>query len=316
MDEDTQTLECRFNGMTGGYWRPFTVACEPLTCRYRPPSASTDSIREIIYSPNTTTHQQYETMATYTCPKNRSMLPIIEDEWSFDYSDSAGIIQELNATCTLEGTWQIDGGVIGETCTGTAGNPIEDCDRPKIPKCVDKNKYCTDPPPIPKFAKRNDINVAAPGYKTHPGTVYYYYCPLSNWAFDYTYDESQPSYFFTNNVNNMTITCDPEGFWKVDFPMEGETCINKQPNGTCESVFIPDCVDRTVYCKNINTPGGADRTLLNQPNSNNEREYSTIINFKCPEINWFFGYSLPVPFISYAYSTNIGNTNITCNEYG
>ena len=211
LDEDTQTLECRFNDTTGGYWWPFAVPCEPLSCRYKPPNRSIDSKREIVYSPNTTTHQQYKTMVTYTCPRNQSMLPIIEDEWSFDYSDSAGIIQELNATCTLDGTWQIDGGVIGETCPGTAGNPIEDCDQPKIPKCVDKNKYCTDPPTIPKFANRNDINIAAPGYKIHPGTVFYYYCPLSNWAFDYSYDESLPSYIFTNNVNNMTITCDPEG---------------------------------------------------------------------------------------------------------
>jgi len=40
----------------------------------------------------------------------------------------------------------------------------------------------------------------------------------------------------------------------VDYPMEGETCLGKQSDGSCQTVYIPDCVDRNVYCSNVSTP--------------------------------------------------------------
>jgi hypothetical protein len=56
-----------------------------------------------------------------------------------------------------------------------------------------------------------EVNRVLEDYLTIPGTQIYYHCPTPNWAFDYTYDETQPSFYFTKNVNNVTITCDEEG---------------------------------------------------------------------------------------------------------
>jgi hypothetical protein len=67
----------------------------------------------------------------------------------------------------------------------------------------------------------------------------------------------------------------------------------------------------------VTTPGGdATRKLLKQPNGDNEKEYTTSIEFACPSGMWFFDYALPIPFVSYYYSTNIPKAILTCNEYG
>ena len=42
-------------------------------------------------------------------------------------------------------------------------------------------------------------------------TVLTYTCNTQNWAFSYPYDETQPSFAFTNNVDNITITCNYSG---------------------------------------------------------------------------------------------------------
>ena len=42
-------------------------------------------------------------------------------------------------------------------------------------------------------------------------TVLTYTCNTPNWAFSYPYDESQPSFAFTNNLDNITIACNYSG---------------------------------------------------------------------------------------------------------
>ena len=44
----------------------------------------------------------------------------------------------------------------------------------------------------------------------------------------------------TENINNMTIACNQQGFWEADFRIEDQTCVNKQDAGGCEYIFIPD----------------------------------------------------------------------------
>ena len=39
---------------------------------------------------------------------------------------------------------------VGESCTGNTGD-LEKCERPEIPVCVDRNKYCTGPPVVIRF---------------------------------------------------------------------------------------------------------------------------------------------------------------------
>ena len=213
--------------------------------------------------------------------------------------------------------WVISGGPIGETCEGATGTE-ERCLEPVIPDCVDKNPYCSYPPLASDNGKMIVMNRPLDDYLTVPGTTMYYYCPTPNWAFDYSYDTTQPSFYFTKNVNNITITCNEEGFWDPDYFIEGETCVNKQPNGGCEKIYIPACVDRNVYCTDVTTPTDASRTLLEQPNYLSEKVYSTMIEFNCAPkgSQWYFDYALPEPFISFYYSTNIPKATVTCNEYG
>ena len=209
----------------------------------------------------------------------------------------------------------MEGGPVGETCEGATGTE-ERCSKPKIPDCVDKNPYCSYPPEKPKNGKLIETERPLDDYLTVPGTILYYYCPTPNWAFDYGYDTSLPSFYFTKNVNNLTITCNENGFWNVNHQIDGETCINPQPDGSCEKIFIPECVDRNVYCNELTTPTDAAKSILNQPNPISERVYDTVIEYSCPQTNWYFDYNLPVPFISFYYSTNIDKATLTCNSYG
>ena len=103
-------------------------------------------------------------------------------------------------------------------------------------------------------------------------------------------------------------------FWEVDHPAEGETCLGQQPNNTCQAVAIPKCVDRNVYCSAV--PAPANASVLTLPVDNNPQKVGTVIQFTCPDRNWFFNYSVPANLISFYYSTNINVTSVTCNTHG
>ncbi len=107
-------------------------------------------------------------------------------------------------------------------------------------------------------------------------------------------------------------------FWEYDYGIEGETCVNKQPDGTCERIYIPDCEDRTVYCNNLRTPDDATKTLLEQPNHLNERERGTKVKFECPTHGYYFNYAVPPAeeFVSYFYTKNLDYHILECNEFG
>lgn len=141
-----------------------------------------------------------------------------------------------------------------------------------------------------------------------------YTCDFPGWAFDYSYDETLPSFAYTTNIDNITITCNYSTYWEYDNGIDGETCINEQPDGTCGKIVIPECVDRSVYCKPLTTPGGAVKELIEQPNTDNEYEYGTKIQFTCPLPSHYFDYSVPSDLISFFYSTNINTTILTCND--
>ena len=44
------------------------------------------------------------------------------------------------------------------------------------------------------------------------GTQLTYYCSKFNWAFGYKYNLQVPSFAFTKNINNLTITCNGNGY--------------------------------------------------------------------------------------------------------
>ena len=209
----------------------------------------------------------------------------------------------------------MSGGPKGESCKESVGIE-EKCRSPNIPNCVDKNKYCSLPPMPPQNGTMDIIEQPLQNYLTIPGTKVVYECPSQNWAFDYEYDETLPSFYFTENINNMTITCNQQGFWKADFQIEDQTCVNKQDGGGCEYIFIPDCVDRNVYCSDLPLPANATKTIANSPSNSSENIYTTVVELECNDKNWYFNYSLPDPFVSFFYSTNIAKMTMVCNEYG
>ena len=56
-------------------------------------------------------------------------------------------------------------------------------------------------------------------------------------------------------------------FWVVDNIMDGTdgTCQGKQSDGSCLSLFLPDCVDRNVYCSTPTTPANSTTSIITQP---------------------------------------------------
>ena len=171
------------------------------------------------------------------------------------------------------------------------------------------------PPSTPADGNIEIIKSLDPVTDDQAETVLTYTCSKQNWAFNYPYDESQPSFAFTNNIENITITCNYSGYWEYDNGIDGETCINEQPDGTCETIVIPDCQDRSVYCKPLATPANSSKYIIEQPNADNEFEYGTKIQFTCPQYSHYFDYSVPEDLVSFFYSTNINTTTLSCNEY-
>ena len=88
---------------------------------------------------------------------------------------------------------------------------IEKCLQPSVPSCVDRNHYCSLPPPVPNNARLDEIFRPLQDWINFPDTKLKYYCPDRNWAFNYKTDPKAPSYYFTNNLNNITITCNKNG---------------------------------------------------------------------------------------------------------
>ena len=103
MANDTQTLRCAYDPNTGGYWSPTPVACEPRTCKFPPPSATNDTIFNVIYSPNKATNMQYQTTIAYMCPANQSLPSLISSNFSLDYPLSKGFVYNVTAYCEVDG---------------------------------------------------------------------------------------------------------------------------------------------------------------------------------------------------------------------
>ena len=197
----------------------FFIACEPLMCSHplNEVKYGINTDVEIGYNPSSSEDiiQYFETNVLVNCPQNVSIDPLLLDEMSFDYSNSFGIVQQINLTCELDETWRVSGGPVGETCAEATGE-VERCLIPEVPDCVDKNKYCSYPPMSPPLGKMLEKERPVDDYLTVPGTTMYYYCPTPNWAFNYGYDEDNfVSYHFTKNINEMTITCNDQGTKKL-----------------------------------------------------------------------------------------------------
>lgn len=83
--------------------------------------------------------------------------------------------------------------------------------------------------------------------------------------------------------------------------------------------MVPHCIDTNVYCtRPPPAPVDGVRTDINRtvPDLGWEHvEYSSYI-YTCPGENFYFDYSLPDPFWSFWFATNINNITIACTGNG
>ena len=84
-------------------------------------------------------------------------------------------------TCEIDGEWKVDGAPLGGSCSKD-GESVEKCLQPTLPKCVDRNTYCT-PPPLNKMNDDGSINSfmkiefdQEPNYPYVPNTMIKYWC--------------------------------------------------------------------------------------------------------------------------------------------
>ena len=141
------------------------------------------------------------------------------------------------------------------------------------------------PPTVPLNANRTVVKSFDQDTNDQAETVLTYTCSQPGWAFNYPYDESKPSFAFTVNIHEITITCNYSKYWEYDNGIKNETCINKQPNGTCERIALAECVDRSVYCKPLSTPENATKAVIVQGeyiknNVKRQQEYANLIIFQ------------------------------------
>jgi hypothetical protein len=107
--------------------------------------------------------------------------------------------------------------------------------------------------------------------------------------------------------------------WTVDRGVAGETCTDYKDDDSelwCQYVRIPDCVDRTVRCTEPPTPAKALKTITQYSQTGEIDELGTSIDYTCPDRLHYFDYPVAEPFISFYYTNNINDINVTCNDDG
>ena len=74
------------------------------------------------------------------------------------------------------------------------------------------------------------------------------------------------------------------------------------------------CQDRTIRCSTPPNPAGAVITYPNIVTTDDYSEYKTTINFLCPGRKHAFSYPVGDDFVSFYYTTNIHEIEMTCNK--
>ena len=147
------------------------------------------------------------------------------------------------------------------------------------------------------------------------GTEIQFSCLDYQHYFDYSVPEDLVSYYYSTNINSITLSCNEYKYWTVQNGINGETCANKNSNSNelwCEDVFIPECVDRSILCTTPPIPKRAEMIISERPNIKTY-EYKTEIHYKCQE-RYHFDYPVPNDFISFYYTENINEINVRCTE--
>ena len=66
-------------------------------------------------------------------------------------------------------------------------------------------------PAVAANVQYSDIDRPLTNWNNVPGTRLKFSCSAKNWAFNYPYDPNLPSFYFTPNVNNITMYCNIKG---------------------------------------------------------------------------------------------------------
>ena len=151
----------------------------------------------------------------------------------------------------------------------------------RIPDCADRTILCSEPPVLPN-AKTTYLNEPDSNNHRIVGTEIHYECTKRGHAFDYPVGEDFVSYTYTENLNNIKIKCTKDSVWKVEGGIEGVTCDNfkDMEKLSCRNLYIPDCVDRTVYC--THPPDAIEGGLVNlieNPSPVYKKDGGTTTNF-------------------------------------
>ena len=107
--------------------------------------------------------------------------------------------------------------------------------------------------------------------------------------------------------------------WTVANGIDGETCTDWKTGDTelwCAYARIPSCADRRIYCTEPPQPERATIKVTNKPNTLNNRQYLTSIEYACPDKKYYFNYPVGDNFVSYYYTNNVNSINVTCNQDG
>ncbi len=206
-------MACEFSSESQTWeWNPPLEACEPIYCNQPPPNAPDNVLREEVISANQSNHQKFETNISYVCPSDESIADLLKPGFSFDFNNARGNVQNITLTCESDGTWLVHGGYTGDSCSGAIQGEPEKCDVPIIPACVDRNKYCSIPPPVPGGASIKFVNKPLPTHDNISNTIITYECDHPGFAFGYSTDPMAPSHYFVNNIHSLNITCNFDGY--------------------------------------------------------------------------------------------------------
>ena len=96
----------------------------------------------------------------------------------------------------------------GETCMSQQIDGS--CKSIAIPSCVDRMVYCSKLP-LPKNSTTEILNETNPKSMLQLGTSVRFTCPGKNWYFNYSFPKNLVSFYYSTNINNMTLTCNIYG---------------------------------------------------------------------------------------------------------
>ena len=105
--------------------------------------------------------------------------------------------------------WEVLGGVEGETCSSSGHATEHWCKSVQIFPCVDRTIHCNA---IPSFLNNEVtiLNEEEEGSLTILGTSIGLTCTGENYYFDFSVPDDLVSFYYSNNVNETTITCNKD----------------------------------------------------------------------------------------------------------